>query len=116
MGKRLFLVLAASALALMQAGTCMSAPVAEQQDMQCCHSKPCTPVNHGKDCGKIVSVGQASSVLPAQLVSLHGPAIASVEYPRTTEIPGPNSLPPAAVNAQQHSPPELYTLHVSFLI
>lgn len=116
MGKTLFLILAASALLLMQVGVCMSAPLVEQADMQCCHSMPCAP-GHGtqNSCKKIASAG-APSMTFAKQASLHGPAIATVEYPTTAEFLRQNLERHSSVTAQQHSPPDLYTLHSSLLI
>jgi hypothetical protein len=59
---------------------------------------------------------QTPNMLPARHVSLHAPIVATVEYARTLEIIRSTPTPPAIVGAQQYSPPELYTLHASFLI
>jgi hypothetical protein len=42
--------------------------------------------------------------------------VAAVEYPLVFEIGRATFAPSVAVNAQQHSPPDLYTLNVSLLI
>jgi hypothetical protein len=59
---------------------------------------------------------QAPNMLPAEHVSLSGPIVAAVEYSLMFEIVRATSRPAVAVNAQQHSPPDLYTLNVSLLI
>ena len=116
MGKTLFLILAASALVLMQVGACMSAPLVEQADMQCCHSMPCAPGHSTQSsCKKMVSA-RAPNMTFAKQVSLHDPAVATVEYPTTAEFLGQNLERHSSVTAQQHSPPDLYTLHSSLLI
>jgi hypothetical protein len=56
-------------------------------------------------------------MLPTGHVSLHAPVVAA-EYPPMlamiwkTQLP----VPEPYVKTQQHSPPELYTLHASLLI
>jgi len=116
MGKRLFFVAALLALFLVQVGDCAAAMNLDPASMRCCHSMPCTPANHSQGCCKRMKSAQAPSILPAQHVSLHSPSVASVEYPRLTEILGHPPDPSLVVEAQQHSPPDLYTLHASLLI
>ena len=115
MAKRILFALAVLALLLLQVGDCVSAMAMDQEAMQCCHSMPCTPTN-SQGCCKNMASAQTPSLLPAQHVLLHAPSAADFEYPQPTEIPGhsPDTLLP--VDAQQHSPPDLYTLHASLLI
>jgi hypothetical protein len=115
-GKRLFWVMAAGALFLLQFANCMSAMTPDQQSMECCASMPCTPANHSHGCCKTMTSAQTPNMLPAVSGSVHAPAVAIVEYPQTLEIARSVPVPLAAIEAQQHSPPELYTLHASLLI
>jgi hypothetical protein len=55
-------------------------------------------------------------MLPAGHVALHVPVVVAVEYPRMLAIVWQPLTPPLFVDTQQHSPPELYTLHASLLI
>jgi hypothetical protein len=55
-------------------------------------------------------------MLPAGHVSLNPPNVVLVESLVSFEIARVPSLPSGAVEAPQHSPPELYTLHASLLI
>ena len=116
MAKRLFLVLAAGALLLLQFVDCMSAMTPDQQSMKCCGSMPCTPANQNHDCCKNMVSERAPNVLPSAPVSLHAPTLAIVEFTRTLEIARALPVAHVTVEAQQHSPPELYTLHSSLLI
>jgi hypothetical protein len=59
---------------------------------------------------------QIPNMLPAAHVSLHAPTVAAVEYLRLLEVVRSILAPPVVVEAQEHSPPELYTLLVSLLI
>ena len=115
-GKRLFLVLAAGALLLLQFADCMSAMTPDQQSMECCASMPCTPANHSHGCCKTMTSAETPTMLPAAPVTLRAPTVAIVEFTRTLEIARALPVPHVTVEAQQHSPPELYTLHASLLI
>ena len=116
MCKRLLLVLAAGALSLLQFGDCMSRTAQDQQDMKCCASMPCTPSNHGQHCCKKMASARTPDMLRAEYVSLHGPMVTAVEYPLMLEIVRSTPAPSVKVSAQQHSPPDLYTLNASLLI
>lgn len=116
MAKRLLVALAVGTLLLFGFSDCMSALTLDQKSMQCCGSMPCTPANHSQSCCKHMMSSETPSMLPAGHVSLHIPAVAPVEYPRMLAIVWQTSTPPLIVDTQQHSPPELYTLHASLLI
>lgn len=115
-GRKLFVAMAAGALLLLQFGDCMSAMALDQQSMQCCRSMPCTPANHDHNCCKNMASAQSPNMLPASHVSLSGPTVVAVEYPRLLDLDRSTLAPPMVVEAQEHSPPELYTLHASLLI
>lgn len=116
MGKRLFFPLATLALLLLQLGNCIPAMTMNPGAMQCCRSMPCTPANSRQGCCKNMVSASAPSMLPGHHAALHGPTVAAIGYPRVTEIlryaPDPYSI----IEAPQHSPPNLYTLHASLLI
>ena len=116
MGKRLFFVAAALALFFLQAGDCMAAMDMDRASMQCCQSMTCAPTNHSERCCKPEVSSQAPNILPSQHFSLQAPVAVNVEYPRLAKIFGPSHKRSFIVEAQQHSPPNLYTLHASFLI
>jgi len=116
MGQRLFLVLAAGALLLLQFTDCMAAMASDQQSMKCCGSMQCTRTNRSHDCCKNMVSEQSPNMLPAGHVPLNPPAVVLVESLVSFEIARVPSLPSGVVEAPQHSPPELYTLHASLLI
>ena len=116
MGKKLPLVLAAAALLLLQFGDCVSAMSRKQQSMKCCASMPCTPANQSQGCCKNMTSAKAPSMLPAQHASLHGPTVTVIAYPQILAIVRWAPAPSVMIEAPQHSPPELYTLHASLLI
>ncbi len=115
MSKKLLIFVALAALLGLQFADCMSAMTQDQQSMECCGSMPCEPSNQSHDCCKNMVSSQSPSVLPVAHVTLHVPAMVVTEatspqamlYPETFRLD---------FEAPQHSPPELYTLHSSFLI
>ena len=113
---RLLLVLAAGALLLLQFADCMSAMTPDEQSMECCRTMPCTPANKSHDCCKGMASVTAPSIVPSVRVSLNIPAVVAVEYAPALEILPSTPVPAGTVEAQQHSPPDLYTLHASLLI
>ena len=114
--KRLFLVLAVGALVLLQFTDCMAAMTPDQQSMKCCGSMQCTRANQNHDCCKRMASEESPNILPAGHVSLHPPTVVLVESLVSFEIARVPSLPSGAVEAPQHSPPDLYTLLASLLI
>jgi hypothetical protein len=112
--KRIFLTLAVAAFLLLQFTDCMSAKAPDLQSMQCCGSMPCTPSNRTQDCCKTMVSAHAPSMLPAARASLGAPATVLIEHIPTIE--SIVLIKRVAVEIQLHSPPELYTLHASFLI
>lgn len=114
--KATFVVLGVIALLVLQFTDCMSAMTQDPQSMKCCGSMPCNPTNQSHDCCKTMVSSHSPSVLPAAQVTLHPVtlvAAAILPVPQVLEISDASA---ADFAAPQHSPPELYTLHSSFLI
>ncbi len=109
-------LLSVGLILLFTAMDCFSPWPVDEQAMECCASMPCTPTNQTHDCCKTMVSGRTPSVLPAARASLHAPPVAVVGHAPMLEVANfiPVLTPP--VEPQQHSPPELYTLHVSLLI
>src|SRR5215510_7685975 len=114
--KTTFVVLAVVGLLLLQLADCMSAMTQDEQSMQCCGSMPCEPSNQHHDCCKSVVSSQSRSVLPAAHVSLNPPVMFVADVLPSPLLPQLFEATTADLAAPQHSPPELYTLHASFLI
>lgn len=111
-----FLVLAVVAVLFLQFADCMSAMNYDQQSMQCCGSMPCDPSNQSHDCCKGMVSSQSPSILPAAHVTLHAPAMVITETLPSLAIGLSAEASHTDFAVPQHSPPELYTLHSSFLI
>jgi hypothetical protein len=116
MRKRLLIVVAMAALLALQFGDCLSAMTQDQQSMQCCGSMPCDPSNQSHDCCKSMASLQSPSVLPVTHVTLHAPAMLVADILPRPQVLELSVAPLTEFAAPQHSPPELYTLHSSFLI
>ena len=111
-----FLLSALVAILLLQFADCVSAMPQDQQTMQCCGSMPCDRSNQSHECCKTMVTSQSPSVLPASHVTLPPPAmmVAGVLPPQAALAFSDTSRSDFAV--PEYSPPELYTLHSSFLI
>jgi hypothetical protein len=116
MGNRLFIVVALVALLGLQFVDCASAMTQDQQSMKCCGSMPCDPSNRSHDCCKSMVSSQSPSVLPAAHVTLHPPAMFVADILPLPQVIDFSEASRSDFEAPQHSPPELYTLHSSFLI
>jgi len=114
--KTTLLILAIGAVLFLQFADCMSAMTLDQQSMQCCGSMPCDPSNQSHDCCKSMASSQSPSVLPAAHVTLHLPAMLVVDNLPSPPVVEFSEAARAEFPAPQHSPPDLYTLHSSFLI
>ncbi len=110
------LLLAVAAVLLLYSMDCFAPGSADAQAMECCATMPCTPANHSHDCCKIMASALTLSVLPTSRVSLSPPLLGVIEHQPALEIARFVPVTPQPAEAQQHSPPELYTLYVSLLI
>jgi hypothetical protein len=114
--KTTFVMLAVLAILLLQFADCMSAATQDQQSMQCCGSMPCDPSNQTHDCCKGMVSSQSPSVLPTPHVTLVPPTMVAADILPVPLLVAFFEASPADFAALQHSPPELFTLHSSFLI
>ena len=110
------LLLAVAAVLLLYSMDCFSPGSADAQAMECCATMPCTPANHSHDCCKTMGSAPTPSVLPTARVLLNPPLLAVIEHQPALEIARFVPVIPQPAEAQQHSPPELYTLYASLLI
>jgi hypothetical protein len=111
-----FLVLALTALFVLQFADCLSPMSADQETMQCCGSMPCNPTNQAHDCCKTMVSSQSPSVLPVEHSVLNVPVAVVADHLSAPEVVAFADASLSRFEAPQHSPPELYTLHSSLLI
>ena len=109
-------MLALVAVLFLQFADCMSAMTLDQESMQCCGSMPCDPSNQSHDCCKGMVSPQSPSVLPAPHVTLHVPVMVIGDSLPSPPVQNLSVTRHPDFAAPQHSPPDLYTLHSSFLI
>src|SRR6266704_1034450 len=81
-----------------------------------CGSMPCDPSNQSHDCCKSMVSSQSPSVLPVAHVTLQAPVVFVADILPSPQVHEFSGASRADFEAPQHSPPELYTLHSSFLI
>ena len=111
--KTLFFVLAAGSILLLQMAECGNL---DQKAMQCCATMPCAPAMQNHKCCQTLVGSETTSLRPTARQSLQPPVLAVLEYSRV--LPAHRFIPEFQfrIEAQQHSPPELYTHYHSFLI
>ena len=114
--KKLSLMLAVGAVLFLQFADCMAAFSQDQQAMQCCGTSVCIPANQSHDCCKAMTSAEAPILLVKVHASLDMPAVAIVDRAPVPESVMFKPLFSAPFEPQQYSPPDLYTLHGSFLI
>ena len=110
------LLLLLAALLLVDAGDCFAAAAQQDQDMDCCRSMACSPASWTTACCNVKDSGQTPRVLPQVRVSLAPPLLAIVGRVATSKDLRFKPTSPVEFKALLHSPPDLYTLHLSLLI
>ena len=116
MRKSVLVVVSIVALLGLQFADCMSAMTQDQLSMQCCGSMPCDPSNQSHDCCKSMASSQPPGVLPVAHVTLHPPVMDVADILPSPQVLEFSKASRTELAAPEHSPPELYTLHSSFLI
>jgi hypothetical protein len=115
-GKRLLLILMVGAVLLLQFADCMAAFSQDQHAMQCCGTSECSPANQSHGCCKTMTSTETPRMLVKARVSLDVPMVAVVEHAPVLEKATFAPLISSSFEPQRYSPPDLYTLHGSFLI
>jgi hypothetical protein len=110
------LVLLLAALLLIDAGDCLAGSAQQDQDMDCCRSMTCAPVSLSSTCCSVKDSGQTPRVVPQVRVSLAPPVLAIVERVAASKNWQAKPSSTDSFKAPIHSPPDLYTLHLSLLI
>src|SRR5712691_3654891 len=111
-----FLVLSMVAVLFLPFADCISPMTQDQQSMQCCGSMPCDPSNQSHDCCKTMVSSQSASALPVAHVTLQAPVNILGDILPLPQVLQVSRTSRDVFEASEHSPPDLYTLHSSFLI
>lgn len=95
---------------------CLMPSAARAQTMECCAQLSCTQGHQKQTCFSTTAPTGSLQTAPQARVSLEMPALvtgaAAPVPPRDVAAGGSTE----AAEASQHSPPELYTLHLALLI
>ena len=114
--RRLFFVLAAGAVLLLLFADCMPLATPGEQAAQCCASTHCSPATKMESCCKTPLTAHAPSVMVKTRVSMAAPIPNISGRVSSLQIPRYKPGRPVVANIPLFSPPDLYTLHSSFLI
>lgn len=114
--RRIFVVAIAGALLLPAISDCLTLAAADAHTMQCCAQSSCAPGHQKQTCFSTTAPLQGSRTAPEARTSLTAPSLtADLHAPAENQIVAAFSAAGVA-EAPQHSPPELYTLHLALLI
>jgi hypothetical protein len=114
--RRLFLVLAAGAVLLLLFADCMPVGTIGEQASQCCASTHCSPATKMESCCKTPLTAHAPSVMVKARVSMAAPIPNITGRVSSLQIARHKAERPVVADIPMFSPPDLYTLHASFLI
>ena len=109
-------ILLAAAIVLLQSSDCMASLAPDQNAMQCCATMQCPMEHMSAGCCKTTVSAQESLSLPTIKTLVTAPVLEILFHAVALNPVGPLTMPPTLDKARQHSPPDLYTLHHSFLI
>jgi hypothetical protein len=116
LGRRISAVAIVAGLMLPAVVGCLVPNAAQAQTMQCCAQLACARGHQEQACFSTTAPTGSSQSTPELRTSLMAPAFAaSVSLlPVVSDAAAFGS--PGVAEAPQHSPPELYTLHLALLI
>jgi hypothetical protein len=114
--RRLFFVLAAGAVLLLLFADCMPVATPGEQTAQCCASTHCSPATKMESCCKTPLTAHAPSVMVKARVSMAVPIPEIARRVSSLQIARYKPGRRVVADIPLFSPPDLYTLHASFLI
>jgi hypothetical protein len=107
----------AGALLLPGIADCLtSAGAADAQTMRCCTQVSCAPGHQKQACFATTAPADGSRTAPEGRTSLVAPSVAAYLHAPAEALIVVAFSSAGAADAPQHSPPELYTLHLALLI
>lgn len=116
-GRGIFALAIAGALLLPAVSDCLlSAAAMDTQTMRCCAQLDCAPGHLKQTCFSTTPPADGSRTAPEGRTSLAAPSVAADLQPPAEELIVLAFSPTGVADAPQHSPPELYTLHLALLI
>jgi hypothetical protein len=116
LGRRISVLAIVAGLLLPAVVGCLAPSAAEAQTMQCCAQLTCAHGHEMPTCFSATAPTGSSQSTPERGASLVTPSFAA-GMPLAPGAPDAAALGSASVvQAPQHSPPKLYTLHLALLI
>ena len=114
--RRLYFVLATGAVLLLLFADCMPVATPGEPAAQCCASTHCSPATKMESCCKTPLSAHAPSVMVMARVSMAAPIPEITRRVSSLQIARHKPERPVVTDIPLFSPPDLYTLHASFLI
>jgi hypothetical protein len=103
-------------LLLLSSSDCRIWAAADVQAMRCCARMGCALGQQQRPCFTATAPADGSRTTPQARTSLVAPSVAAELQPPAEELSVVAFSPTGVADATQHSPPELYLLHLSLLI
>jgi hypothetical protein len=94
---------------------CFASEAASAQTMPCCGESNCAPGHENKACISTTLPTDASQPVPEMRVSIPAPVVGALSHAED-DLDATVFKWIAFPNLIRHSPPDLYTLHLAFLI
>jgi hypothetical protein len=115
-GQRIPGVLVVAALLLLAISGCLISATSNAQAVQCCAQLTCAPGQQTEQCFASTAPGDGLQTAPEVRISLAAPSVTADLRPPAEELTVAAFGSTGVTDAPQHSPPELYTLHLALLI
>lgn len=115
-GRRILDVLVVAALLLLGISGCLISATSNAQAAQCCAQLSCAPGQQTPQCFASTAPGDGLQTVPEMRASLAAPSVTADLNPPAEELAVVADRSAGVADASQHSPPELYTLHLALLI
>jgi len=108
--------LVAAALLLLGFSGCLISATSNAQTVQCCAQLTCAPGQQTEQCFASTAPGDGPQSVPEGRASIAAPSFSAYVHPPAVEPVVMAFSSTGVADAPQHSPPELYTLHLALLI
>jgi len=115
-GRSILVVAIAGALLLPAVAGCLTPAAQDAQAMRCCAQLSCAPSHQKQTCYAATAPAGGSQSAPEIRTSLVAPSVTADIYRSAAELILAPFASTGVADAPQHSPPELYTLHLALLI
>jgi hypothetical protein len=115
-GRNILAIAIAGALLLPRFADCLNSATADAQTMACCAQLNCAPGHQKLACFSNTPPAEGSQSAPVVRITLATPSVAADFNPPAEALIVVAFGSTGVAAAPQHSPPDLYTLHLALLI